>query len=417
MRPLDDKGKDMKFVLNKKTILIIVIAIVVIVPSIVLPIVLTNRHNGVESITVTFMLDDVTVHYTVTACKGESIATNVPIPTNGDYEFRGWYLDYGEWQVRFDSELPIEEDTLVYAYWYKEEDTDPEIRYGIMVTDGTFLIPENLVGQSEFAFLAGTNVQITADNKEDEGKAFDYWELDGAEDENGNQIKYYDNPYTIFEVWSSMHLIARYKPLLAQYTVKVEGGKIVKVGETSTDINAESGKSFDEGSSITVQANIPEGRSFDYWEINGTKVYENPHMFVLAEDIIAGGEVFAKAFFGLPVGESEEGIIYEYEEESGSYIVTGVSSVLPNLTIPKQYKDDTHGIKNVTKIKENAFAYNSNIRLMIIPNTITHIESNAFAHCENLDMVYIPQSVNIMGNNVFEGCDPLLTIYTYPKTR
>lgn len=90
-------------------------------------------------------------------------------------------------------------------------------------------------------------------------------------------------------------------------------------------------------------------------------------------------------------------------------IVRGKDNPSGVITIPSkvQYQESE---LTVTKIGERAYAYLSNLKSVIIPNSITTIDMYAFQECPQLVSVSIPNSVISLGEGVFYGCG-LTSIY------
>ena len=85
-----------------------------------------------------------------------------------------------------------------------------------------------------------------------------------------------------------------------------------------------------------------------------------------------------------------------------------------NIDIPKTY----YGYE-VTTIGRSAFAYNSRITSVTIPETVIDIETNAFCACSSLREVNMPQSVLLpycfyFGSYCFASCTSLKKI-TIPE--
>lgn len=90
--------------------------------------------------------------------------------------------------------------------------------------------------------------------------------------------------------------------------------------------------------------------------------------------------------------------------------VTGFSSqsetAVTEIVIPKVYAD-----LPVTTIDSNAFANNSSLTKITIPDTITTINPRAFAYCTGLEEITLPDSVSFVGDSAFSGCDNLAKLY------
>ena len=65
----------------------------------------------------------------------------------------------------------------------------------------------------------------------------------------------------------------------------------------------------------------------------------------------------------------------------------------------------------VTAIADYAFAENSAITFIKIPNTVTTIGDRAFYKCTSITEFTIPESVTDIGLQVFDGCEKLTTAY------
>lgn len=92
----------------------------------------------------------------------------------------------------------------------------------------------------------------------------------------------------------------------------------------------------------------------------------------------------------------------------------------PNIVLPKSYSisTDESGTKTfidgedyvVTRIYLKAFANNSIIENVIIPDNITHIDTQAFLNCSNLTSILIGKGVdNLIGGTTL-GCDNLISL-------
>ncbi len=69
----------------------------------------------------------------------------------------------------------------------------------------------------------------------------------------------------------------------------------------------------------------------------------------------------------------------------------------------------TVGGHTITSIS-GAFSNNTNIKSVIIPDTVTGIFGGCFENCKNLESINIPDSVTKIGSRAFEGCSSLETI-------
>ena len=65
---------------------------------------------------------------------------------------------------------------------------------------------------------------------------------------------------------------------------------------------------------------------------------------------------------------------------------------------------------DITAIAESAFAGNTTIESISLPDSITTIDSYAFADCVNLKSINIPKDVTTLGAFIFNGCTSLETV-------
>ena len=89
---------------------------------------------------------------------------------------------------------------------------------------------------------------------------------------------------------------------------------------------------------------------------------------------------------------------------SNEYVVSNCSDVSGDVVIPSYVKQG--GVNYpVTKIADNAFANNTNITSITIPNTVTTIGNDAFKECLCVGgELIIPNSVKTIGDSAFEWC-------------
>lgn len=110
--------------------------------------------------------------------------------------------------------------------------------------------------------------------------------------------------------------------------------------------------------------------------------------------------------------EQKEGILYCTTSSStatvGKAVSPGVSTTIPS-TITVSGKD-----YNITSINTGAFNGCTNLKEVVIPNTMTSIGDYAFYNCSNLKSLTIGESVTSIGNNAF-NYKPIKTIWL-PET-
>lgn len=100
---------------------------------------------------------------------------------------------------------------------------------------------------------------------------------------------------------------------------------------------------------------------------------------------------------------------YNYINDGKELEVVGVSAC-KNLVIPEEatYMNRT---RKVTSIGKQAFANNTYITSVTIPNSVTIVETGAFQNCDNLTSVSIGKGVKILNGSVFWHCTALTTVY------
>ena len=75
-----------------------------------------------------------------------------------------------------------------------------------------------------------------------------------------------------------------------------------------------------------------------------------------------------------------------------------------NVSIPSTYNGGT-----VVAISDNAFAGNTSMETLVIPETVTSIGAEAFADCANLKNLTMSSKVTTIGDKAFDGCDAIET--------
>ena len=128
-----------------------------------------------------------------------------------------------------------------------------------------------------------------------------------------------------------------------------------------------------------------------YWVINGEKT-----------DVSAKGE---KGDGSSSANENPQGLQF-YPQDDGTYIVScGDAKYLSNIVIPATYKGSA-----VVGIDNSAFSNCTNLKSIVIPDSVTSIGNEAFYDCDGRTGVVIPNSVTSIGNEAFYDCDGLTSI-------
>ena len=72
--------------------------------------------------------------------------------------------------------------------------------------------------------------------------------------------------------------------------------------------------------------------------------------------------------------------------------------------VPATVKDHSGNTYTVTSIAPSAFAKDTSLKSLTIPNTVVKIGKNAFKNCKNLKKVTIKANANLkVGKNAFKG--------------
>ena len=105
-----------------------------------------------------------------------------------------------------------------------------------------------------------------------------------------------------------------------------------------------------------------------------------------------------------------EGLTFNLINDGTEYEVGQCFIGYMNVLIP-----DTHNGLPVTRIGDNAFYDNSNLRSVTIPDSVTSIGSSAFSACKNLTSVTLGNGVTTIEYYAFKSCYRLTSI-TLPAT-
>ena len=108
--------------------------------------------------------------------------------------------------------------------------------------------------------------------------------------------------------------------------------------------------------------------------------------------------------------KEERDIIYEISDDGTYYKVKSCASNLTAVLIRSKYKG-----KPVTIIGDYAFERCSNLKSVIIPDSVTSIGDYAFRYCSSLTSVTIGNGVTNIGRDAFCGCSSLTSI-TIPNS-
>ena len=108
--------------------------------------------------------------------------------------------------------------------------------------------------------------------------------------------------------------------------------------------------------------------------------------------------------FKKPKSESELFIEnFKYTISENEVYIVSANSEISEITIPETVNINRKKY-TVTKILDNAFADNSFLIKIVLPNSITSIGDNAFKNCTKLSSITIPEKCNFIGKNAFYNC-------------
>ena len=97
------------------------------------------------------------------------------------------------------------------------------------------------------------------------------------------------------------------------------------------------------------------------------------------------------------------GVTYLYNEAKDVYYVSGYIGTEPELKILSTYNDGTHGEKAVTYVAELAFADNTIITKVILPDSVRSLDGGVFQGCVNLEYVSMAGVENLDYNGSASG--------------
>lgn len=115
--------------------------------------------------------------------------------------------------------------------------------------------------------------------------------------------------------------------------------------------------------------------------------------------------IYASASTGDTASSTITILPYWVEDYNGGFEITYYEGSSSNPLIPKYVQG-----KAITRIGEQAFYNNNNIKNIYIPNTVTSIGKMAFAWCNRATSLTIPNSVTVIEDEAFYACQYLTDI-------
>lgn len=214
-------------------------------------------------------------------------------------------------------------------------------------------------------------------------------------------------------------LIASNKGPLDATDVIVEN----KIPSGYTFVSSEPSRgTFDEEAGIWTIGNFENGASamlIIKVKVNETGEYNNKAIISGGQtDIVSANNDLVSVINLKPLTND---LLYTYTISEGAnpeVTITGLSQLWKDLSFPAKYDliipESIEG-HSVTVIGNSAFQSKSELKSVVIPNSIKTISSNAFAYCYELGSINIPESVTSIGSYAFTYCESLKTI-TIPNS-
>ncbi|MCL2675414.1 MAG: leucine-rich repeat protein [Firmicutes bacterium] len=120
---------------------------------------------------------------------------------------------------------------------------------------------------------------------------------------------------------------------------------------------------------------------------------------------IPAGSTGDKTFTAKWTKKGTEGLLYTLAADSLSYGVSRGTATASDVVIQEYYD----GLP-VTSIVIRGFRNHTDLKNIVLPDSITTIGASAFNGCIALENIILPNSVTIIGNSAFEGCVELKNI-------
>lgn len=100
--------------------------------------------------------------------------------------------------------------------------------------------------------------------------------------------------------------------------------------------------------------------------------------------------------------ETADGLLFYTDPQSGLVVITGYSGYLAELTVPASINGGA-----VTAVAEDAFAQNTILELLILPDSITSLGASFCEGCPKLRTVSLPADITAIPESAFRGCSKL----------
>lgn len=339
--------------------------------------------------------------FTVTVTYGQPVG-ELPGVEDGVYVPAGFTFTGWGWAVTSNTGGQSEPIDETYV-WNFTDDTRLSLKPGyarntytltLDAGEGAFRGGESTV-TLDAEYYSALSALLSGYTPAQENKTFDGWAYDGAT-VSGNFL--WTEDVTLTAVWID-----------ASYTVTLDynDGDITPDGSIEVDYLG------------TFGDNLPspqrEGFEFLGWEL-----IEGDTITAITSDTVYEWTNDITLVAKWQELDSVQ-IFYTYDPETQSYAVekhdtsTGVNQYVPvyegdsitSLTIPSTYDDGTNGEHPVTKIGTNAFKGKSNLKELILPDTITTLNGGNIIAGTGITELIIPASVTKPGALTFRDATAL----------
>ena len=105
-----------------------------------------------------------------------------------------------------------------------------------------------------------------------------------------------------------------------------------------------------------------------------------------------------------------EGLVFDFDTISSTCALREYTGNAEELVIPSHYLG-----MSVTRINDEVFANNQNLKRVIIPDTVLEIRAGAFENCMNLEYVKLPENLTRLSGRIFKNCIGLKSV-TIPSS-
>ncbi len=108
--------------------------------------------------------------------------------------------------------------------------------------------------------------------------------------------------------------------------------------------------------------------------------------------------------------ETADGVLFYTDPASGQVIITGYTGYLTELVIPSSINGGY-----VVAVADDAFAQNTTLEMLTLPDSITTLGTSFCEGCPNLHTVLLPSGISAIPESAFRNCTKLESI-TLPDT-